>query len=320
MTPAPATSPETAGPSAARAATTVLVVDDNPVDRRLAGGLVEKIRGWKAVYASNGAEGLAAVERDKPEMVLTDLLMPEMDGLALVEAMRTAHPAIPVVLMTALGSEDVAMKALHAGAASYIPKRNLAADLGETLRRILAAASRVHQEQRLLDCLLRAESTFALDNDAALVPTLVAHLQEYLAYLRLGDEGTRLRVGIALEEVVHNAIYHGNLEVGSELRRHDDQAYHRLADERRLAPPYRDRRVLVEARLSRGEALFVVRDEGPGFDPATLPDPTDPANLDKPSGRGLLLVRTFMDEVRFGGRGNQVTLVKRQAPAAAGAA
>ena len=54
------------------------------------------------------------------------------------------------------------------------------------------------------------------------------------------------------------------------------------------------------------------RDEGPGFDPATVPDPTDPANLEKASGRGLLLIRAYMDEVIHNRTGNQVTLVKRR--------
>jgi anti-sigma regulatory factor (Ser/Thr protein kinase) len=64
-------------------------------------------------------------------------------------------------------------------------------------------------------------------------------------------------------------------------------------------------------RFAPGEATFVIQDEGPGFDPASLPDPTDPENLDKVSGRGLLLMRTFMDEVSYNDRGNQVTMIKR---------
>ncbi len=81
---------------------------------------------------------------------------------------------------------------------------------------------------------------------------------------------------------------------------------------RRRRPPYRERRLYVHARLSRSEAVYVIRDEGPGFDPATVPDPTDPANLEKASGRGLLLIRAYMDEVIHNRTGNQVTLIKRR--------
>ncbi|MBV8232668.1 MAG: ATP-binding protein [Planctomycetaceae bacterium] len=68
----------------------------------------------------------------------------------------------------------------------------------------------------------------------------------------------------------------------------------------------------VHARLSRSEAIYVIRDEGPGFDPATVPDPTDPAHFETPSGRGLLLIRAFMDVVIHNPTGNQVTLIKRR--------
>jgi len=56
----------------------------------------------------------------------------------------------------------------------------------------------------------------------------------------------------------------------------------------------------------------VIRDDGRGFDPALVPDPTQPSHLQEENGRGLLLMRTFMDEVQFNVRGNQVAMVKRR--------
>jgi len=54
-----------------------------------------------------------------------------------------------------------------------------------------------------------------------------------------------------------------------------------------------------------------VEDEGPGFDPATVPDPTDPGNLERIGGRGLMLIRTFMDDVEHNEKGNRITLRKK---------
>jgi anti-sigma regulatory factor (Ser/Thr protein kinase) len=68
----------------------------------------------------------------------------------------------------------------------------------------------------------------------------------------------------------------------------------------------------VWAQLTHSEATISIRDQGPGFDPKSLPDPTDPENIGKISGRGLLLIRTFMDDVRFNDTGNEITLVKRK--------
>src|SRR4051812_22200757 len=108
----------------------------------------------------------------------------------------------------------------------------------------------------------------------------------------------------------------GNLDVDSNLRQHDERTYYRLAEERRRFH-YRDRHIDVRAWLSRTEARYVVRDEGPEFDPARLPEPRDPTNPERVGGRSLLLIRTFMDERLFNASGNPITLIKRAAPSPA---
>lgn len=291
---------------------TILVVDDSAVDRRLAGGLLQKHPGWNVTYAGDGAEALASIEKTPPDLVVTDLQMPKMDGLDLVAAIRAKRPHIPVILMTAHGSEKIAIKALQAGAAYYVPKTNLAQDLVEATDNVLSAARHGRHKERLLDCLTHSEFQFRLDNDHALVPSLIGHLEEHTTRLKLCDETGLIRLAVALHEALVNAIDHGNLELSSELRQNDGKAYYALAEERRRTNPFRDRRVQVSARLSRSKAVYTVTDEGPGFDPFALPDPTDPTNLDKVSGRGLLLIRTFMDEVAHNESGNQITMVKRR--------
>jgi CheY-like chemotaxis protein len=290
----------------------VLVVDDSPVERHRAGALLEKGAGVQVVYAANGREALTAMEQDLPDLVLTDLQMPEMDGLELVEQIRTSYPAIPVVLMTAHGSEEIAAQALKRGASSYVPKRDLAQDLVDTVEGVLSLTRAAREQERILECLTQGESRFLLANDLSLVPPLVGYLQGNLGRFKLCDEVGKLRVTVALREALVNAIEHGNLEVPSGLKESDERGFHQLVEERRRTPPYRDRRVHVIARESPVEAVYAIRDEGPGFNPGDLPDPTDPANLEKASGRGLLLIRTFMDQVSHNAQGNEITLVKRR--------
>jgi anti-sigma regulatory factor (Ser/Thr protein kinase) len=141
-------------------------------------------------------------------------------------------------------------------------------------------------------------------------------LQQIISRMKLCDATGRIRVGIALEEALLNALYHGNLELSSdELREYRANLLSSgrpsaLAERRRQAP-YASRRITVQATISPQQARFVVTDQGKGFDPASVPDCTDPANLERDSGRGLLLMRTFMDEVAFNEKGNEVTMVKR---------
>jgi len=292
--------------------TTLLVVDDSALDRRLVGGLLEKNPDWSVVYAVNGKEALNQVELHLPDIVLTDMQMPEMDGLQLVSAMKEGYPLIPVVLMTAQGSEEVAVQALHKGAASYVPKRRLAEELREIVDRVLTASDVDRSESRLMHRIERHQSTFVLENDASLIPSVVNYLQQTITRMRLCDEADCLRIGVALEEALLNAYYHGNLEISSELREQDHSAYYELSRKRCIEEPYCTRSIFIDAVLTRTESTFVVRDEGQGFDPATLPDATDPANLERPCGRGLLLMRTFMDEVRFNTVGNEVTMIKQR--------
>src|SRR5262245_25166913 len=116
---------------------TVLVVDDLATERRLVGALLEKQLDCQVRYAGNGREALAHMAGDLPDLVLSDLQMPEMNGLELVQAVKNDFASVPIILMTAEGSEDIAARALQLGAASYVPKRRLAQDLAATVLRIL---------------------------------------------------------------------------------------------------------------------------------------------------------------------------------------
>jgi CheY-like chemotaxis protein len=288
----------------------VLVIDDQPADRRLACAIIGDALGWRTREAGPGAEALAALAEQVPAVVLTDLRPTDAGGLAFVRAVRRQYPSVPIVLMTAAGNEPLALRALQRGAASYVPKSELAVELAGSLEQVVAAAQATQNRQRLLQYVTRLETEFRLENEPELIPALVSHFQEQMALFNLGDQNELIRVGVALEEVLLNAMYHGNLEVSSQLRQQDEAVFHAVIARRRQETPYRDRRVRLAARVTPDRVEFDVSDEGPGFDPASLPDPTDPANLETVGGRGLLLIRTFMDEVHFGPGGNRVTLVK----------
>jgi CheY-like chemotaxis protein len=291
----------------------IIVVDDSAVDRLLAGSLLEQQLGCGVRYAADGKEALAEMARQLPDLVLSDLQMPEMDGLELVAAVKRDYPFVPVILMTAQGSEDVAARALRVGAASYVPKRLLAKDLLPTVERILVGSSEDRFHSRLLHYLETSDSVFVLPNDLALIKALVTHVQGMLRCLPLADETERLRCGLALEEALTNAYYHGNLELPS-LEKTNREGYEQLAAQRVKESPYRERRIRVSVRLSRDQAIFAVADQGPGFDTSRLPAVAELPDTERGAGRGIVLMRTAMDDVRYNAAGNEVTLVKRGLP------
>ena len=99
-----------------------------------------------------------------------------------------------------------------------------------------------------------------------------------------GQECT-FAIRLAVEEGLDNAIKHGNRFVA-------------------------EKRVEVQFDIDPKRAVITITDEGDGFDPAVVPDPTTDENIEKPTGRGIMLMRAYMDEVRFNDRGNQVCIVK----------
>lgn len=296
--------------------TTVLVVDDSTFDRQLVSQLLASIPDIRAVYAADGREGLKAIERESPTVILTDLVMPDIGGLELVQRVRAEHPGITVILMTAFGSEEVAMQTLRAGAANYIPKRDLPRDLPATLRRVLNVAGLTRERGRILSCLVRRESAFRLESDPDLISALLKLIHEELEGLDLGDPAGRTQIGIALQEALANALYHGNLEVSSDLRQVEERLFDELAEERMKQEPYRSRQIRVQVQLDRDAARFVIADDGPGFDTTCFDRPVQPEDLTRIGGRGLLLIRTFMDQVTFNATGNQITMVKYRTPPA----
>ncbi len=296
----------------------ILIVDDSPLDRRLVGGLLTKIKGVEVSFAVDGQEALTSVEQDPPDLVLTDLEMPVLDGLELVRRLKDLHPLVPVILMTAAGNEETAVRALQAGAASYVSKRTLPNELWDTVANVLRVSGERRTQSRVLNRLKRWETEFLIENELDMVTALSAYLMQSFSGLQICTSADQLRVGVALEEALLNAYFHGNMEVSSKLRESDYHEFFDLAKRRSQESPYRERRIFVCAKFSTTEAAFVIRDDGPGFDVTALPDPRDPLYLERPHGRGLLLMRTFLDEVRYNERGNEVTLIKRASRTLAG--
>ena len=112
-------------------------------------------------------------------------------------------------------------------------------------------------------------------------------LEELLDELRRQDweEKDVFGVHLAVEEALVNAIKHGNQEDPAKL-------------------------VMVQTHVSATAVKIDVTDEGGGFDPEAVPDPTDDENLEAPSGRGLMLMKSFMSSVEFNDAGNHVAMTK----------
>jgi response regulator RpfG family c-di-GMP phosphodiesterase len=120
----------------------ILVVDDEPQIRRLLRGLLER-EGYLVEVCADGNEALAVVLARPPDLLITDLKMPGLDGLTLARSVHAASPSLPVMLMTAYSSHQTAVQAIHEGITDYIEKpfspTDFTASVGRIIRNVLLA-------------------------------------------------------------------------------------------------------------------------------------------------------------------------------------
>lgn len=131
--------------------------------------------------------------------------------------------------------------------------------------------------------------TFELPNDLGCIEETVDFVLTRCAECREAERKLHLNFRISLIEALSNAMLYGNGEDPS-------------------------KRVRVEVTILERSVVARITDEGAGFDPSLVPDPTIPPNIEKSGGRGLYLIRTLMDEVHYNDRGNSVTLVLHLTP------
>ncbi len=252
------------------------------------------------------------------ELVVTDMEMPELNGLELVERIRLDFDHVPAILITARGSEELASKALQVGAASYVPKNHLRSLLNDTITDVLGVIRTDASFSKLISTLQKNVFVFDLPNDASLISPLNGLLMQVMSGMELVSSADLTRIGIAIEHALVNAMYRGNLELGPSVTPSHralvyDDATTDLIERRKQSAPYLSRHVHVEATASKEEIRILIRDEGKGFDTSNIPGPDDAKVLDTESGRGLVLMASFTDELIFNASGTEVTMVKKVA-------
>lgn len=130
--------------------TRILVVDDKQSFRFMIKGYLEDA-GYRTSCAAGGVEALAELEQGRFDLVLSDMVMPDMDGVALLRRVRDRHPQLPFVLVTAHGSVDSAVAAMREGADDYLLKPLNREELLVVVERLLEHARVRFSYDRMLD-------------------------------------------------------------------------------------------------------------------------------------------------------------------------
>jgi anti-sigma regulatory factor (Ser/Thr protein kinase) len=269
-----------------------------------------KSEAWDMVVAAGAAGGRTALADPTPaSLLLVDSSLWRDRAFRAEVAQR--HPTLPVIVVTeASETPESVIEQLHLGAMSYVPRDAASGRLVDAIRTIITLSARSPYRERVRDFLRAGAVELSFSNDPGLTPLIVGYTQRILEDYGLTSALEQGRLGVALAEAISNAMIHGNLEIASELRQRADDGYYDLITTRRAREPYLSRQVTVAMRFSQSSLTIVVRDQGKGFDRNQLMDPTAPENLERLSGRGVLLMRAYTDTVSWNDVGNEVTLTK----------
>lgn len=289
----------------------ILVVEDLETSRTYLQTLLET-EGHDVVTAENGIRALDQFRENRFDMVITDLKMPEMDGLGLIRSIRAIDLNIPVIVISAYSELDDVIESLRLGASNYIVKPCEEEQIINSIHRAARIIQVEVEFRHSLQFMTEEMKVFQIDSDPALIDMMARSLCRNLALLDLKKEMQGIQ--ISLIEALSNAIFHGNLEISSTLKKGNTIKgfidFNQLAERKKKRPPFDSRKVTIRYYLNDEMVSFVIADEGPGFDFHRLPDPLDPENFIRSSGRGLLMIRTFCDEVSWNDKGNEITLIK----------
>jgi serine/threonine-protein kinase RsbW len=254
----------------------ILIVDNNDELRTLLADVLGKL-GHDVVTTGDRNDALARGDLDEFDLIISDLT----DDASPAGELQRKH----LLMSLPAGSVQAdVIKAFKLGAANYLRLPYNKDELREIVEQTLSNKLRYIDDPTVIPH-LHEKIEFELPSDLSLMNGVLQYLLERVAKLGL-IKPERSNLFIALDEAFVNAVKHGNKNDPNKL-------------------------VRITAELSPGEASFTVEDEGEGFNVRDIPDPCDPANLFKSSGRGVLLIYNIMDEVEYNAQGNVVKMVKR---------
>ncbi len=261
----------------------ILIVDNNDELRAVLQKVLSDL-GHDIVSTGDRDVALARDDLDTFDLIISDLTEDADSGVAILSELKRKQLLVPVVVSSEEAQQPGIVKAFRMGAANFLRRPYDEQELRTIVDKTLSYKLRFVEDLKVLPY-MRERIEFELPSNLSLMNGVLHYLTERVT--RLGIiQPERSNLFIALDEAFVNAVVHGN-----------------RSDPRKL--------VRIAAELTASEARFTVEDEGEGFDVRNIPDPRDPANLFKTSGRGVLLIFNIMDEVEYNERGNRLTMVKR---------
>ena len=245
---------------------------------------------------------------DDFDVIVTDIKMPVMDGLELLKRLRDNNFDIPVIIMTGHGDLEISIEALRLGAFDFLLKPFDPDVLESSLFKLEVLQRQREPTTEIAPFVDRIQ--LSVPSKIGMILNMVDYLKNHYGPICRSHKIEINRFNLCLHEALTNALVHGNLEVPSSVKEESWAKFNDLVEARESEPQFSERTVLLNYFATDQQLVFEIEDEGTGFDISKLPDPGEPASM-LFSGRGILLIRMFMDEVNWNTKGNKITMVKK---------
>lgn len=287
----------------------VLVVDDQESLRNLLSRLLAR-EGFDPIEAADGAQAIELFRTQAPLVVVSDIMMPRMDGLALLTEVKLIDPNAVVILMTGQGNEDVLLHALRGGATNFFKKPFNVRELIDEIRKVVNFRIEAARSTLYSPFLTRESKSFIVPRADSPYFPIINQVTLQLPCILPEDQVINLKIGI--EEMITNALEHGNLGITfqEKSRALEDGSLPALLAERGRQSDAAGRKIYISSVITPEAFQITIRDEGNGFDWRALPD-VAPETLMTFNGRGIFLTKIYFDEVMYNDNGTEVMLRKR---------
>jgi DNA-binding response OmpR family regulator len=289
----------------------ILVVDDEEIIRYSLQKKLSRL-GYTVTSIESAEDVLHLLKNDERiDLIITDLKLGKMDGIELLRRIRGLEEPIPVLIITGHGNVEDAIRALRYGASDFIRKPFDINEVASSVRGILGRKFEKKIEDSFAQYVMNEKASYRVPVDDSIISAISYHLTKNLVPAGLCNITFAGNISLALQEAISNAMYHGCLEIPSSIRdERGVKGYNEEIGRRKSDGRYRNRQVTITYELNRDFVEYQIEDEGPGFDYSALPDPRDPENFFKNSGRGLFIIRIHMDEVSWNEKGNSLRIRK----------
>lgn len=266
-----------------------------------------KAQGHSVIWAETPALGLTKFDMMQPDIVITDLFLPEQEGIGLVRKIFERRPTCPVLLLTGAGHGESTMAGLQAGALDYVQQPIHEEAFAQVLQRAIHSLPASVDDAPGVDWL---EHLLVMEPDPGYVESTVTWLIQETA-MRL-MEPRRIHLRAALQELIMNAVEHGCLEIPyhDKVDAMAKDQYDDLIGRRRQDLRFRDRRVTIRAIYDKPRRIltYKIADEGKGFNwKAWAKSGLEVCPIGDISGRGIFLVHSFFPDIMYNEKGNEVT-------------